>query len=352
MTWFRAIVLLSIVLVLGAASASDANAQSAVVEGVARAADGDAPIPFALVRLVPADTTASTSGTPSQGITSADGRYRFVGVAAGQYRVQLLRIGFRPVLSDPVVVANRETVQLPLRVVAQPLELPPVTVTPETCVEARALPQHPQLQTVWQQARDGASIREGLMTRYRYSILTREVGFEHTPTGPTPPATLDQRAISDPKTALQLAARRRADRLSRGYFGSNDGWYPPNDLDVLHEDFLKAHCFHPSIERGEGEIGLRFRPLKVRSNFVDIRGTIWLDSATYLARRIDLEYMNGDESRGTVRIDFDDLAIADGTLRMRIGLEYALRPSLRKPDRRTEGKVAFTYSNFEEVPPR
>jgi hypothetical protein len=89
----RPVASLAAVLVLGTVSAPDASAQRSVVEGVARAEDGGAPIPFALVRLVPADSTASPSGTPPQGITSADGRYRFVGVAAGRYRVQLLRIG-------------------------------------------------------------------------------------------------------------------------------------------------------------------------------------------------------------------------------------------------------------------
>ena len=349
---FRAIALLSAVLVLGTASAPAAIAQQATIEGVARSEDGGAPVPFALVRLVPADSTASRSGTPPQGITSDVGRYRFSGVAAGRYRVQLLRIGFRPVLSDPVVVEAGETVQLPLHVASQPLELPPVTVTAEGCVEARALVQHPQLQTLWQQARDGASIREGLMARFRYHGLLREESFEHTADGSTPVYTLDRPLVSDPKWALRNAASRRAQRLSRGYFGPNDGWYPPNELDVLHEDFLRAHCLEPSIDRGEGEVGVRFRPLRVRRDFVDVRGTIWLDSATYLARRIELEYVNGEESRGTVRMDFADVAVADGTLRMPVGGEFIMRPSLKNPSRRTEGKFTFTYWGFEEVPPR
>src|SRR5688572_23895501 len=126
MTRCRPNALLAAVLVLGTASATNANAQTAAVVGVARAEDGGAPIPFALVRLVPADSTASPSRTPPQGITSDNGRYRFEGVSAGQYRVQLLRIGFRPVLSDPVQVAAGEPVQLALRVASQPLELPPV----------------------------------------------------------------------------------------------------------------------------------------------------------------------------------------------------------------------------------
>ena len=87
----------------------------------------------------------------------------------------------------------------------------------------------------------------------------------------------------------------------------------------MHEDFLKAHCFVPAAARGVGEVGLRFRPLRTRRNFLDILGTIWLDSATYLARRLELEYVDFDESRGTVRVDFADVPVAGGTLRMPVG---------------------------------
>jgi hypothetical protein len=60
MTRNGAIALCSAVLLLGAASVSDVHAQTAAIEGVARAEDG-APVPFALVRLRPADTTGSGS---------------------------------------------------------------------------------------------------------------------------------------------------------------------------------------------------------------------------------------------------------------------------------------------------
>ena len=120
----------------------------------------------------------------------------------------------------------------------------------------------------------------------------------------------------------------------------------------MHEDFLSAHCLDTSVERGDGEVGLHFRPLRTRRNFLDILGTIWLDSATYLTRRLELEYVDFDESRGTVRVDFADVPVAGGTLRMPVGGAFAMRPSRKNPTRRTEGKFTFTYSGFEEVPPR
>jgi hypothetical protein len=334
------------VLLLSAAAPA-AVAQPGAVEGVARADSGGAPVPFALVRLLGADSAAV-----GQGITSADGRFRFGDVRAGTYRVQLLRIGFRPVLSDTVRVAAGATAQLPLRVVSQPLQLPTVTVRGEGCVKADALAEHPQLLALWQQARDGASIREGLMARFRYRIVLREEGSELTAEGPTPGAVLERPLVSDPRWALRNGASIRAQRLARGYYGPNDGWGLPNEQDVLHEDFLSAHCLEPSVARGDGEIGLRFRPLRVRRDFLDVGGTIWLDSATYLARRIEIEYVDGEESRGTVRLDFGDVAVAGGTLRMPVGGAYTMRPSRKNPGKRTTGKLAFTYSDFVEARPR
>jgi hypothetical protein len=350
------VALLAALLILGLSATPDAIAQKGTVEGHARDEEGGAPVQFALVRLVRADSSPSPSDSPPQGITNVDGRYRFDGVAPGRYRVQLLRIGFRPLLSDPVQVTAGETVQLELRVASQPLILPPVTVTAEVCVTAKTLNEHPHLQTLWQQARDGASVRTELMARFRYHVLPHEESYELTANGPTAPRTIAQPYVSDPTWAVKNATRNREQRLSRGYYGprkgSLDGFYVPNELDVLHEDFLNAHCFAPAVERGVGEVGLRFRPLRTRRNFLDILGTIWLDSATYLARRLELEYVDFDESRGTVRVDFADVPVAGAKLRMPAGGAFAMRPSRENPTKRTEGKFTFTYSGFEEVRPR
>ena len=343
-------------LALGISAAPGAIAQKAAVEGVARAEQGGAPVEFALVRLLRADSSTVPEDNPPQGITNADGRYRFDGVAPGRYRVQLVRIGFRPLLSDAVQVAAGETVRLDLRVASEPLVMPAVTVTADVCVPARNLKQHPQLQTLWQQAREGATVRTELMARFRYHVLKHEESYELKADGPTAPGTLDQPYVSDPKWAVRNAARNREQRLSRGYYGPTrdglEGFYVPNELDVLHEDFLKEHCFVSEAARGVGEIGLRFRPARIRGNFLDIFGTIWLDSATYLARRIDLEYVDGNDSRGTVRVDFADVPVAGGTLRMPVGGAFTMRPSRKSPTRRTEGKWTITYSGFEEVPRR
>jgi carboxypeptidase family protein len=353
MTGCRPITVLAAVLVFGTSATSGGAAQNATVEVVVSADVGGAPVQFALVQLVRADSGALPSDLPPQGITNASGRFRFDDVAPGRYRVQLLRVGFEPVLSDALHAAARETVRFAFRVASRPLMLPPVTVTADLCVTGKSLEEHPQLQTLWQQARRGASVRTEVMARYRYHVLSHEESYELKADGPTAPGTIDQSYVSDPKWAVKNAARNRTQRLSRGYYGpsrdSRDGFYVPNELDILHEDFLKAHCFVPAAAQGVGEVGLRFRPLRTRRSFLDILGTIWLDSVTFLARRIELEYVDGQEPRGTYRADFGDVAVAGGTLRLPIGGAFSMRPSRKDPARRTEGKVTITYSGFEEV---
>ncbi|MFN2566743.1 MAG: carboxypeptidase-like regulatory domain-containing protein [Gemmatimonadaceae bacterium] len=91
------------VCLLAGCMCPEASAQATLgaVEGVARSEDDGSLIPFALIRLqrVVDQQTTLPAGSQQQGITSATGRFRFASVPPGTYRLQLLRIGYRPVLS-------------------------------------------------------------------------------------------------------------------------------------------------------------------------------------------------------------------------------------------------------------
>jgi D-alanyl-D-alanine carboxypeptidase len=227
-----------------------------------------------------------------------------------------------------------------------------VAAQPETCVTARDIEHHPQIHTLWGRARAAAAARGELMARYQYNLWMRQEGRELRPDGPTPVVTRPfPPMVSDPTSALANEAIRRAQLLSSGYYGPNDSWTAPTDRDVLHEDFLEAHCFSTDAARGTGEIGLRFRPLRPRRNFLDAGGTLWLDSATHLARRLEVEFVDGVESRGTYRVDFADIPVAGRILRMPVGGPYDLRPSRTNPAKHISGKLTQRYSDFEEGTP-
>lgn len=50
--------------------------------------------------------------------------------------------------------------------------------------------------------------------------------------------------------------------------------------------------------------------------------------------------------------DFADIGVPGAMLRMPVGGVYAMRASRKNPAKRTQGTLMFTYSGFEEVPPR
>lgn len=115
MTRYRPIGWLAAMLAVSLSVTPGASGQTGVIEGHVRAESGGAPVQFALVRLLRADSNPSPTDAPPEGITNADGHFRFDTVPPGRYRVEVVRIGFRPLLSDPVPVVAGKTAQLDLR---------------------------------------------------------------------------------------------------------------------------------------------------------------------------------------------------------------------------------------------
>ena len=116
----------------------------------------------------------------------------------------------------------------------------------------------------------------------------------------TKPLRTQIKATADPdevaKNALITYLR---DELSRKKFTSNASGA---ELEALF-------CCDDNLALGGWTRRRDKAGLRERRDFLDVRGTIWLDSATYLARRLDLEYVDFDDSRGTVRVDFADVAV-------------------------------------------
>src|SRR4051812_47763443 len=109
--WLR---IAAVTVTLGATSAGAVAGQ--VVRGVAVDA-ADAPVPGVVVLLL----DGSSKATAARALTNERGEYRLATPRPGTYEVHTLRIGFRPVASEPVSLASGQEVTRCLVLTGVPL---------------------------------------------------------------------------------------------------------------------------------------------------------------------------------------------------------------------------------------
>ena len=331
-------------------SSAGGQTQSATVEGFARASATNAPMAFSLVRLLRGDTTAVWQ----QAITNADGRFRFAGVAAGDVRLQILRIGFHPMLSPVLHIEPGQALHYDLSSEPLPVELPTVAVRAVNgCLSASDLADDSALATLWNEARKGVDIRRAFELRYRFNRSLRQVAQIHWRLRPDRRQVRMDTVVIEPDSVLVREERLRSDHSTAGY-GQGNRLIVPDEKELLDERFLQAHCLETTIQRGDGGLGIRFRPAGVRQVGYALRGTIWLDSATYLIRRIDYEHLDGGEVFSQVSIEYAPVRVAASVLQLSFGGRAMLRP--RGPGHWLASAItatlSYTYWGFDERPPK
>jgi hypothetical protein len=94
-------------------------------------------------------------------------------------------------------------------------------------------------------------------------------------------------------------------------------YYAPDAEVLLSESFTSTHCLGLSEGKDAtaGLIGLTFRPQQLRRNYVDVRGTLWLDRATNELRRMEYSYdgLPITMQRADPGGDVEFTRLADGT---------------------------------------
>lgn len=330
----------------GATTAAGAG----LIEGVATAAEDGAPVAFALVRLLPAGGAAPVA----QVATGAGGRFRLADVPAGEYRLQLARIGYRPVLSEPIAVTAGATVRHDLRVAAQVLQLATVVArgTP-ACLTGDRIAEEPALALAWEQGRDGVELRRAVERQYRYVRHRRQdVVIRRRLGGPGRETRVDS-VVSTPDSAR--ARDREYERLRRtqGYRRGNS-FSLPNERDVFAPEFLRDHCLEAQLLAEDGLVGVRFRPVTPRRGVEDVRGTLWLDAARYVARHLDVEWVEGDRRSGFGRLDYADVPVPGGVVRLPSGGRFTIERLSGLAGRAmasgAEATLTMTYGGFAPAP--
>lgn len=311
--------------------APDVSAQ--VVRGVVRDTAGAMPLSGVVVAVEPTTLEASTT-TLYAVLTSQRGTYELKVPTAGSYRLTAKRVGYRRFVSAPMIFRSGETraIDISMERINLAVALPTVSVWSDRPCATRAS-EADRVALLWDEARaaltaTSISLRDRLfqarILRYYRELTPRSQRVQRES------SRIDRGYSERPFVSLP------PHRLSAGGYMITDAdgghtFYAP-DADVLASpEFLADHCFSLARESDQrpGLMGLAFEPVGTRA-LTDVRGTIWLDSATYELRVIDFRYtslpryMEPNDTRGEVR--FGQLAS---------GAWYVSRWSIRLPEYRT-----------------
>lgn len=338
-------------LVLCFANTLSARAQErgGTVEGVATEAENSRPLPYALVRLLP---VTPRPGEPMRVLTEADGRFRITGVPAGEYRLQLDRMGFQSARSAVIRVEAGETARVDLRGSARAIVLAPFSAEPR-CLAAGQLSSDSALMTLWAEAKKGVETRRAFELQHRFTRVLRQEVTQHLRVLRDEKVLRVDTLLSVPDSVI---AREQAQQRRHGsgrYINETTNKFLISETDereLLREDFLTGHCLSTDVARQAGMLGFTFRPVRVAEGQQTMSGTLWMDSTTFLARRVDLRYNRGRDVLARVRLDFTDVPVSGGrAVRLPTSGTVTANPRGMVMLRGISAKLAYTYERFEPV---
>ncbi len=241
-------------------------------------------------------STISTSGASGPAVlTSADGIAIMRMTGAGPYRLLIRRIGFAPFTTTPLSTPSESGTTLDIIVPLHRITLGTVHVVGnQTCSEQTESPSA-GAQPAWTEVR--TALEASALTRDQRLVTTAALRFQRElrrdGTVDFADTTLRGRSGERPFFAPAPAVLERDGYFKHHDDGSED-FYAPDEAVLLSGGFTRRHCVSvlPDVRHDSAgtQIALAFVP-RDRDTRPEIRGLIWLDSATSELRRIDFEYV-------------------------------------------------------------
>jgi hypothetical protein len=249
------------------------------------------PVPGAVVSAVDtAGRSVSTALTSEQGT----GILRVGG--AGGYTIAVRRIGFRPFVTGELTIRRGIDTTITLVLVSQRAVLPPARVKAHRECDAEAPSPSAEAEPLWEEVRK--ALEATVLTRTS-SLVTTEI-------------TSVKRQLSLSGRVLRADSVRLGTRGERPYFARSEDelaesgyvrgnvrsgfqFFAPDEYVLLSAGFANRHCLSMSASvrrdsRGV-QLGVSFEPRR-SSLHPDIRGTIWVDSASSELRLVEFVYVN------------------------------------------------------------
>jgi len=308
----------------------------------------DRPVAGVVVILVN-DKSAETA----RALSNERGEFRVSTSTPGTYKLRTLRIGFRPVLSDPITLAAGEEVTQRLALKGIPFNLDTVHAQGKNTCKLVARDSALATWAVWEQVR--AALAATQLTASARSIQTTTVVYDRTldvNRGRITEQTAGTRSeiVRQPWRSIPPDSLRKVGYVVQDQSGILSYYAPGLDV-LLSQGFLEDHCVK-LVAPVPGRIGVAFEPNSDRKKTPEIKGIIWLDRKSSELRGMEYRYVNStkeDEQHGGGEMQF---------VRMSNGSWVVWRWNIRMPmmiERRADGGTAVDryvqgqYTNKEQV---
>lgn len=278
-------------------------------------------------------------------LSNERGEFRLRAATPGTYRVRTRRIGFRPMVFDPVALqaGGEVTSRLVLRGI--PFSLDTIrTVTSGKDCRVVANDEGASTFLVWDQARTALAAAQ--LTASDRTIAATTLAYERT-LDPGRRRILKQTTDVRSDFVAQPWRSLPSDSLRQnGYVvvepGNVTAYRAPGIDALLSETFLEDHCLRRAETSSATQIGISFEPTAGRRQIAEIAGTVWLDARTSELQSLEFRYVNVSRDQENhaggemnfVRMKNGSWAISRWNIRMPVFVVALSGPTLAREELR------------------
>ena len=226
-------------------------------------------------------------------LTNERGEFLVSTIHPGGYRLRTMRIGFLPLTSDVVILADGQRATRRIALTNVPFLLDTARVASASVCSRRA-DAGDAVFGLWEQVRTALLATQVTALDHEFTATTVRYDRDLEPDG-RKVRTQSAALYSDVTTRPWLSPS--AETLRRFGFIVADSrgdltYYAP-DLDVLlSDDFLIDHCIRVARGRNPNLVGVGFEPTRARSGVAEIQGTVWLSKRTSELQNLEYRYTN------------------------------------------------------------
>lgn len=258
----------------------------------------------------------ASGGVAARALTNERGEFRLGAPQAGIYRIRAMRIGYRPVLTAAVQLADEQELVHPAIVAGTSVTLDTVRVVGRNVCRVYG-DSAVATYALWEQARTALTAAD--LTARAPTMGATIVTYERS-TDPGSGRVRHQSAgIRSGFTSRPWTTRNTDSLRTHGYIETSPhGWvtYYAPDLDVLLSgSFLEDHCFRIARSSSAQQVGLEFEPVEARKEMPEIRGIVWLDRKSAELRKMEFRYTNvlREQERHGAGGEMDFVRMKNGT---------------------------------------